>query len=96
MVGPPVVASSTDIYEAVVALSRSIAGRSDLESLLLGVGESLRRVVGFDCVGLTLHDPKGNRMQGHILREHGAPVASICLQVDQDPATYRGTFCHLL
>ena len=38
-------ASSTDIYEAVVALSRSIAGRSDLESLLSGVGESLRRIV---------------------------------------------------
>jgi formate hydrogenlyase transcriptional activator len=86
MIGPPVGASSTDIFEAVVALSRSIAGRSDLESLLSGVGESLRRVVGSDCVGLTLHDPKGNRMQGHILREPGTPVASICLQVDQDPA----------
>ena len=47
--GPPVAASSTDIYEAVVALSRSIAGRRDLESLLSGVGESLRRVVSFDC-----------------------------------------------
>jgi transcriptional regulator with GAF, ATPase, and Fis domain len=86
MIAPPVVASSTDIYDAVVALSRSIAGRSDLESLLSGVGESLRRVVGFDCVGLALHDPKGNRMQDHILRESGTPVASICLQVDQDPA----------
>ena len=30
-------ASTTEIYEAVVALSRSIAGRSDLESLLSGV-----------------------------------------------------------
>ena len=36
-------ASTTEIYEAVVALSRSIAGRSDLESLLSGVGESVRR-----------------------------------------------------
>ena len=32
-------ASSTDIYEAVVALSRSIAGRTDLRSLLSGVAE---------------------------------------------------------
>ena len=80
-------ASSTEIYEAVVALSRSIAGRSDLESLLSGVGESLRRIVGFDYVGLTLHDPKSNVMQGHILREPGSPViASLCLPVDQDPA----------
>ena len=51
-------ASSTDIYEAVIALSRSIAGRSDLESLLSGVGEPVRRIVGFDYVGLTLHDRK--------------------------------------
>jgi hypothetical protein len=31
----------TDIYEAVIALSRSIAGRSDPESLLSGVGERM-------------------------------------------------------
>ena len=73
----PVEASSTDIYEAVVALSRSIAGRSDLESLLSGVGESLRRIVRFDYVGLTLHDRKGNRMQGHFLREPGTAVAHL-------------------
>ena len=65
-------ASSTEIYEAVVALSRSIAGRSDLESLLSGVAESVRRIVGFDYVGLTLHDPKGNVMQGHFLSEPGS------------------------
>jgi formate hydrogenlyase transcriptional activator len=78
--------SSTDIYEAVVALSRSIAGRSDLESLLSGVAESVRRIVGFDYVGLTLHDPKGNVMQGHFLRKPGASTASLCLPIDQDPA----------
>jgi hypothetical protein len=44
-------ASSTDIYEAVVALSRSIAGRTDLRSLLSGVAESLRRIVSLDHVG---------------------------------------------
>jgi hypothetical protein len=30
----PMAASATDIYEAVVALSRSLAGRTDLRSLL--------------------------------------------------------------
>jgi hypothetical protein len=41
-------ACSNEIYEAVVALSHFIAGRNDLESLLSGVGESLRRIVGFE------------------------------------------------
>ena len=79
-------ASSTDIYEAVVALARSIAGRSDLESLLSGVRESLRRVVEFDYIGLTLHDPKGNRMQGYFLHDPATPVTSVSLPVGQDPA----------
>ena len=80
------VGASTDIYEAVVSLSRSIGGRSDLESLLSGVGEPLRRIVGFDYVGLTLHDRKRNRMQGRFLGGPGTAVASLCLPVDQDPA----------
>src|SRR5690349_2908123 len=79
-------ASTTEIYEAVVALSRSIAGRRDLESLLSGVGESVRRIVGFDYLGLTLHDTRNDVMQGHILRKPGTATASLCLPVDQDPA----------
>ena len=79
-------ASTTEIYEAVIALSRSIAGRSDLESLLLGVGESVRRIVGFDYVGLTLHDPKANVMQGHFLRKPGTATSNLCLPVNEDPA----------
>ena len=43
-------ASSTDINEAVIALSRSIAGRADLSSLLSGVAESLRP----DCPALIM------------------------------------------
>ncbi len=82
----PVEASSTDIYEAVVALSRSIAGRSDLESLLAGVAESLRRIVGLDFVGMTLHDRRGNQMQDHFLLEPGSSIANLSLSVDQDPA----------
>ena len=80
-------ASSSDIYEAVLALSRSIAGRTDLEALLSGVAESLRRIVTFDHVGLILHDPNENAMQGHILNAPGNPViTSLRLPVDEDPA----------
>src|SRR5271165_3639506 len=82
-----VAASSTDIYEAVVELSRSIAGRTDLRSLLSGVAESLRRIVRFDHLGLILHDANGNAMQGYILSEPGNPVLpSLRLPVDEDPA----------
>ena len=80
-------ASSTDIYEAVVALSRSIAGRTDLRSLLSGVAESLGRIVRFDHLGLILHDPNCNAMQGHILNAPGNPVITeLRLPVDEDPA----------
>ena len=64
-------ASSTEIYEAVVALSRSIAGRTDLRSLLSGVADSLRGIVQFSHVGMSLHDPNGNAMQGRILSAPG-------------------------
>ena len=40
------------LYRALMALSRSIAGRTDLRSLLTGVAESLRQIVSFDHVGL--------------------------------------------
>ena len=80
-------ASSTDIFEAVVALSRSIAGRTDLRSLLSGVGESLRRIVRFNHIGMSLHDPHGNLMQQHILEAPGSPaITSLQIPLDQDPA----------
>jgi formate hydrogenlyase transcriptional activator len=80
-------ASSSDIYEAVLALSRSIAGRTDLDALLAGVAESVRRVVSFDHLGLILHDPNENAMQGHILSAPGNPaITSLRLPVDEDPA----------
>src|SRR5271166_5659722 len=83
----PMAASATDIYEAVVALSRSLAGRTDLRSLLAGVADSLRRIVGFDHIGLILHEPNDNTMQGYILSEPGNPVITdLRLPVDQDPA----------
>src|SRR4029077_5838938 len=80
-------ASSTEIYEAVVALSRSIAGRSDLRSLLSGVAESLSRIVRFDHLGVILHDPNGNVMRGHILNALQDPaMPRLTTTVGQDPA----------
>jgi formate hydrogenlyase transcriptional activator len=79
--------SSTEIYEAVLALSRSIAGRSDLDALLSGVTESVARIVRFDHLGLVLHDPDADVMQGHILNTPGNPeITRLRLPVDEDPA----------
>src|ERR1700690_2055865 len=86
MIGP-VGASASEIYEAVLSLSRSIAGRTDLEALLSGVGKSLRRIVRFDHLGLILYDPDSGTMQGHILNEPGNPaIASLRMPVEADPA----------
>ena len=80
-------ASASEIYESVLSLSRSIAGRTDLEALLSGVRESLRRIVSFDHLGLILHDPDSNAMHGHILNEPGNPViTSLRMPVEADPA----------
>src|SRR5438105_2062439 len=75
------------LYKAVMALSRSIAGRTDLRSLLSGVAESLRQIVIFDHVAVILHHADENAMQGYILNEPGNPVMTdLRLPVDQDPA----------
>jgi GAF domain-containing protein len=80
-------ASANEIYEAVLSLSRSIAGRTDLEALLSGVRESLRRIVSFDHLGLILYDPDSGAMHGHILNEPGNPViTSLQMPVEADPA----------
>jgi formate hydrogenlyase transcriptional activator len=80
-------ASTGEIYEAVLSLSRLIAGRTDIEALLSGVRESLRRIVSFDHLGLILHDRDSGAMQGHILNEPGAPViTSLRMPVEADPA----------
>jgi formate hydrogenlyase transcriptional activator len=75
------------MYDAVLSLSRSIAGRTDLDALLSGVAECVRRIVKFDHVGLILHDPDANIMEGHILNEPGnPPITSLRLPLDEDPA----------
>jgi formate hydrogenlyase transcriptional activator len=75
------------LYKAVMALSRSIAGRTDLRSLLSGAAESLRPIISFDHIGLILHDPNANAMEGYILNEPSNPtIASLRLPVEEDPA----------
>src|SRR5438477_11277928 len=83
----PMAAPSTSLYEAVAALSRSLAGRTDLISLLAGVADALRRIVHFDYIGLILHNPETRAMHGYILSEPGIQaIADQTLPVDQDPA----------
>jgi formate hydrogenlyase transcriptional activator len=81
-------ASPSDIYEAVLELARSIAGHTDLESLLSGVAQSLRRVVDFEYVALVLHDRDGRAMRLHVLNASG-PLdlrAGEHLPLEQGPA----------
>jgi formate hydrogenlyase transcriptional activator len=55
--------------------------------LLSGVAEALGRIVTFDHLGLVLHDPIGNAMEGYILNAPGNPVlTSLRLPVDDDPS----------
>jgi formate hydrogenlyase transcriptional activator len=81
-------ASPSDIYEAILALSRSIAGRNDLSSLLSGVAESLQRIVAFDFATLILHDREADSMCSYVL--DAASPADVGptrrLPVKQDPA----------
>ena len=81
-------ASQTDIYEAVLALSRYIAGRNDLESLLSGVSIALKRVVDFEYLGMMLHQAEAGHMRLFGLSSAG-PMG-ICedkvFALDKDPA----------
>jgi formate hydrogenlyase transcriptional activator len=80
-------ARKEELYKAVIALSRKIAGRTDLRSLVAGVAESLRQILVFDHVAVILHDPYENAMHGHIFNEPCNPVITdLQLPVDQDPA----------
>jgi len=80
-------ARKEELYKAVIALSRQIAGRTDLRSLVSGVAASLRRILIFDHVAVILHDPTENAMHGYILNEPCNPaITDLQLPVDQDPA----------
>ena len=78
-------ASSSDLYQAILTLSRSIAGHTDLESLLSGAAEPLRQIVGFDYLAMILHDADRKGTDGYILYAP-AGVENLRLPVDQDPA----------
>jgi formate hydrogenlyase transcriptional activator len=81
-------ASSKEIYEAVLALSRSIASRDDLGSLLSGVAGCLQRIVAFDFAALILHDHDSDRMRYFVL-DAAAPEdvrPATCFPVEQDPS----------
>jgi formate hydrogenlyase transcriptional activator len=80
--------SLKDVYEAVVALSRAIAGRDDLGSLLSGVAESLQRIVAFDFAALILHDREEKSMFSYVL-DAAAPAdvgPTRRFPIEQDPA----------
>jgi formate hydrogenlyase transcriptional activator len=81
-------ASPGEIYEAVLALSRSIAGQNDLGSLLSGVAGALHRIVAFDYVALILHDPAEDSMQSYVLSASGSQDvrSGMRLPLEQDPA----------
>src|SRR5438874_11830607 len=67
-------ARKEELYKAVIALSRKIAGRTDLRSLVSGVAESLRQILIFDHIAVILHDPNENAMHGYIFNEPCNPV----------------------
>lgn len=80
-------ASTTDIYEAVVALTRSIAGHDDLEALLSGVEKSLRRVVNFEYLVLVLHQEDGKGLRSYVLNAAGPVDAGVRpFPIEQDPS----------
>jgi GAF domain-containing protein len=79
--------SPDDIREAVLALSRCIAGRDDLETLLSGVAQSLRRVVDFEYLGLMVYEHEGNRMRLHALGSAGPlDTEEVVLPIEEDPS----------
>jgi len=77
-------ASPADIYEAVLALARSLAGHEDLDSLLSAVAASLRRVVSFEYLVLVLHDVGRNVMKPYVLSASGPVGNAPEIDVTQD------------
>ena len=59
------------LYDALIELSQSISGHSDLNSLCFALAKSLKRIVGFDDVVLLLYDASSNslRINGLVCEE---------------------------
>jgi formate hydrogenlyase transcriptional activator len=80
--------ASSDQYQALCAVSETIAAQRDLSSLFHELGSRLGRVVSFDALSLVLHDTATNVMRLHVL-ELPDPLPSpstITLSPDDDPA----------
>jgi formate hydrogenlyase transcriptional activator len=77
-----------EIYGALFALAKSISGHHDLQGLCRGLAQSLQRVVGFEHLGLMLHDPVRNVMRRHALTTtQPVPLEDFpALPIDEDPA----------
>src|ERR1700722_13381321 len=80
--------SDAGIYGALFALSKSISGYNDLEGLCHGLAQPLQRVVGFEYLGLMLHDPARNVMKRRVLTTtQSVPLEDFpALPIDEDPA----------
>jgi formate hydrogenlyase transcriptional activator len=57
----------SEIYKALFDLAQSLAGQTDLKTLGESLAGSLRRVVSFDFLGLTLHDPVHDMLRLHFV-----------------------------
>jgi formate hydrogenlyase transcriptional activator len=82
--------SDAEIYGALFALAKSISGHNDLEGLCRGLAQSLQRVVGFESLGLMLHDPARNVMKRHALTTtQPEPVEDFpTFPIDEDPTAW--------
>ena len=61
-------------FEALLAVSETIAQQHDLSKLFHELAERLHSVLAFDFLALVLHEPSRNTMRLHILETREAPV----------------------
>jgi formate hydrogenlyase transcriptional activator len=74
-------------YETLLEVAESIASHRQLATLIADLGRSLKRLVSFDFISLTLIDPKERMVRLHIL-ETGRQVAMdhpMALPADDSP-----------
>ena len=74
----------SEFYEAFFNLSQSLAGSGDLETLFEALSASLRRMISFDALGLTLHDPASNTLRMHFGTLTPTRFQSVVLPGDGD------------
>ena len=74
-------------YETLLEVAESIAAHRQLSTLFADLSRSLKRLVSFDFIGLTLLDPKEHVVRLHILQteQPGAAPAAKSTPFDQTP-----------